>query len=153
MIIRVRSYESSWERDLCTRGEVVCDGERKQVSSETGGQEMRTDWLKTSLLTLRECTPGEAEKTRIPGDPEDPWRSGEWVPHDQPEWMVQLSRRRLGLTESSGTPSQLPPPCRTLSGHLPLQEGRGKSHVALFSEPAWQVSTAWPSRKKPGLQL
>lgn len=25
---------------------------------------------------------------------------------------------------------------------LPLQEGRGKSHVALFSELAWQVSTA-----------
>lgn len=58
-----------------------------------------------------------------------------------------------GPSVKSRVPAQSPPTCRTLSGHSPLQEGRGKSHVALLSEPAWQVSTAWPSRKKPGLQL
>lgn len=36
---------------------------------------------------------------------------------------------------------------------LPLQKGRGKSQEAPFSMLAWHVSSAWPSRKKPGLQL
>lgn len=60
---------------------------------------------------------------------------------------------QAGSSVKSRVPSQSPPACRACSGHSPLQEGRGKSHVALLSEPAWQVSTAWPSRKKPGLQL